>query len=243
MDVYSNDTNSLFSLAFVKFVIDYCTIAINSRWSSGGPAGSVYGFIIAWACTLSVYMVIAELASMYASLIPICLGARKLTIPHSAPIAGGQYFWVAILAPKGKERFYSYMTGWITSIAWMATLATASLFVAGMIRGIIALNFDDFTPKPWQGTVICWIVIAVSVFINTVVSSWLPKFEGFILIFHILGFFACMIPLLYMSPKGSVESVFLTSLNEGGWPTQGLSYCVGFVGSVATFVGEWIFQE
>ena len=27
------------------------------------------------------------------------------------------------------------------------------------------------------------------------------------------------------------------SLNEGGWPTQGVSYCVGFLGNVATFVG------
>jgi hypothetical protein len=39
------------------------------------------------------------------------------------------------------------------------------------------------------------------------------------------------------SPHGSAASVFATSLNEGGWPTQGLSYCVGFLGNVATFVG------
>jgi len=29
----------------------------------------------------------------------------------SAPIAGGQYFWVSMLAPNGYKRFASYITG------------------------------------------------------------------------------------------------------------------------------------
>ena len=62
--------------------------------------------------------------------------------------------------------------------------------------------------------------------------------EGVILVLHILGFVAILIPLVYLSPHGSRASVFSTSLNEGGWPTQGLSYCVGFIGNVATFVGQ-----
>lgn len=45
-------------------------------YNNGGPAGLVYGFLIAWLSTLSVYTVISELASM-------------------APIAGGQYYWVS----------------------------------------------------------------------------------------------------------------------------------------------------
>jgi choline transport protein len=52
------------------------------------------------------------------------------------------------------------------------------------------------------------------------------------------GFFAILVTLLVMTPTlGSNASVWLTVLNEGGWPTQGLSYCVGFLGNVATFVG------
>jgi choline transport protein len=56
-------------------------------------------------------------------------------------------------------------------------------------------------------------------------------------VFHIAGFVAIMATLLALAPKGSSSSVFSTALNEGGWPTQGLSYCVGFLGNVATFVG------
>lgn len=41
-----------------------------------------------------------------------------------------------------------------------------------------------------------------------------------------------------MTPEyRTAAEVWATALNEGGWPTQGLSYCVGFLGNVATFVG------
>ena len=83
----------------------------------------------------------------------------------------------------------------------------------------------------------------MAVFINTIVSSLLPMIEGLILIFHVLGFFAVLITLLYMAPHGTAASVFKTSLNEGKWPTQGVSYCVGFIGNVATFVGEFSTQN
>lgn len=128
-------------------------------------------------------------------------------------------------------------TGWITIIAWISTLAVGSVYTGSIIQGLLILNYPDYVPKAWQSALLTWSVLAICVFINTVVSKWLPKIEGFILIFHILGFFTVLITLLYMAPHGSAASVFKTSLNEGGWPTQGLSYCVGFIGNVATFVG------
>ena len=106
------------------------------------------------------------------------------------------------------------------------------------IQGLIILNNPDYISQQWHGTLLCWAVITVAIFINTVVSGLLLIIEGLILVFRVLGFVAVLIPLLYLSPHGSRASVFETSLNEGGWPTQGLSYCVGFIGNVATFVGK-----
>lgn len=76
------------------------------------------------------------------------------------------------------------------------------------------------------------------VFINTGLAKWLPKVEGVFLIFHILGFFAIIIPLVYLGPHGSAKDVFATFLNEGGWSTNGLSFFVGLVASVFTFTGK-----
>ncbi|KAL8802703.1 MAG: hypothetical protein Q9200_006497 [Gallowayella weberi] len=129
---------------------------------------------------------------------------------------------------------------WLTSLAWVAVLATESIFVGTIIQGLIILNKPSYEKQAWHGTMLCWAVITVAVFINTVVSGLLPIIEGLILVFHVLGFVAVLIPLLYLSPHGSAASVFQTSLNEGGWPTQGISYCVGFIGNVATFVGKFV---
>ncbi|KAL2057520.1 hypothetical protein ABVK25_001904 [Lepraria finkii] len=212
---------SLFGFSCTILVTWETVLALfQQAFQNGGPVGLAYGFIIAWLSTFSVYMVIAEMASL-------------------APTAGGQYFWVSMLAPRKYKRFASYITGWLTSIAWVAVLATGSIYVGTIIQGLIILNYPDYESQKWQGTLLCWLVIAVAVFVNTVVSGLLPIIEGIILVFHVLGFVAVLILLVYLAPHGSVATVFQTSLNEGGWPTQGLSYCVGFIGNVATFVGGW----
>ena len=80
-----------------------------------------------------------------------------------------------------------------------------------------------------------WAVILVGVIINTVISSWLPKFEGLILILHILGFFAVIFPLVILGPHASPSEVFGTFINGGNWPTNGLSFFIGLLGNVYAF--------
>ena len=64
---------SLFGFAVCELITWETVLALFSEsLDNGGPTGSIYGFILAWASSLSVYMVISELASM-------------------APITGGQY--------------------------------------------------------------------------------------------------------------------------------------------------------
>lgn len=190
----------------------------NQSFENGGPAGAFFGYIIACLSTLSVYTVISELASM-------------------APIAGGQYYWVYMLAPMRWKKVSSYLIGWLTSLAWIATIATETIFLGTMIEGLITLNNPDFAQQRWQNTLLAWASVAGTFFINVVVPNILPRFEIFMLVLHLAGFIGITVTLLAMSPKKSADFVFHTSLNEGGWPTQGVSYCVGFIGNIATFVG------
>ncbi|OQO05365.1 hypothetical protein B0A48_09133 [Cryoendolithus antarcticus] len=211
---------SLFGFAVCELITWETVLALFAQaFSNGGPAGAIYGFMIAWASTLSVYTVISELASM-------------------APIAGGQYYWVYMLAPAKYKTIGSYVIGWLTSLAWTATVATETLFAGTIIQGIMVLDYLGYDNKAWEGTLLTWAVIAGCIFVNVIIPAWLPRFEVFILVFHIAGFIAILVTLLVMTPElGTNASVWQTSLNEGGWPTQGLSYCVGFLGNVATFVG------
>ena len=67
---------SMFGFAVCELITwETVLVIFFEPFDNGGPAGAIYGFIIAWSSTLSVYTVISELASL-------------------APIAGGQYYWV-----------------------------------------------------------------------------------------------------------------------------------------------------
>lgn len=62
---------SMFAFAVCELITWETVLALFAQaLNNGGPAGAVYGFIISWLSTMSVYTVISELASM-------------------APIAGG----------------------------------------------------------------------------------------------------------------------------------------------------------
>lgn len=170
------------------------------------------------------------------------------------PLSGGQYHWVSILAPGRYAKFISYTTGksfllaqgltlstykgWLTVIAWQAGQASVAFLAASIIQGMIVLNNDTYEPKRWQVTLIFYALIMLVVFINTFLARWLPKIEGLILVFHVLGFFAILIPLVYLAPHGSAKDVFVTFINGGGWSSDGLSWFVGIVTSVFAFLGK-----
>ncbi|KAI9681716.1 MAG: hypothetical protein M1822_007068 [Bathelium mastoideum] len=187
-------------------------------FENGGPAGLVYQLLVAWAGTLSVFIVMGELSSM-------------------VPTAGGQYHWVSILAPPSSKRFLSYVTGWLTVAGWVAALAATSFFVSSLILTLIVQNNPSYTPQNWQGTLLFWAILMVSVTTNTIFSSALPVIEVMVLILHILGFFATIIPLITLAKHGSAADVFTTFRNTGGWSTTALSFFVGLQGNANAFIG------
>ncbi|KAL8709200.1 MAG: hypothetical protein Q9220_006080 [cf. Caloplaca sp. 1 TL-2023] len=186
---------------------------------SGGSAGLIYGYLFVWLGTIAVFTTMAELASM-------------------APTTGGQYHWIAQLAPPSIRKFMSYIMGWIVICGWMAVLAGSGYVCGTQIEALIQLNNPDYVPQRWEGTLLFWATITVAVLINTVFGQLLPAIESFMLIVHVLGFFAVLIPLVYMAPrKASAHDVFTAFENGGGYPTQASSFFVGLIGTVFAMFG------
>lgn len=127
--------------------------------------------------------------------------------------------------------------GFLTVVGWQFVTASGAFLCGTLIQGLVALTNPTYTPERWHGTLLLWAVIFVAVIVNTVLSNLLPKLECLILIIHVLGFFAVLIPLVYMAPHGDAASVFTVFLNQGGWPTTGLSFMVGLTGNVFAFLG------
>ena len=107
-----------------------------------------------------------------------------------------------------------------------------------MIQGLIVLNNPTYEPQRWQGTLLFYAVVLFGLFFNTLLVKFLPKIEGLILIIHIGGFFAVLIPLVCTAPHGTASEVFGHFENGGGWSTQGLSFFVGIVTGVYSFLGQ-----
>ena len=127
--------------------------------------------------------------------------------------------------------------GWLTVLGWQAFVASVGYLNGAMTQGLIILTDPTYEPHPWHTVMLYWGVILFGVFINTVVSSWLPKFESLILILHVVGLFAILFPLIILGPHAQPSQVFQTFVNSGDWPTNGLSFFVGLLGNVFAFFG------
>ena len=122
------------------------------------------------------------------------------------------------------------------------TLASVYYLAGALIQGLITLTTSAYEPHPWHTVLLFWAGIVFTILINTVAGRYLPKFEGSILIIHVLGFFAILLPLAILGSHQNASEVFETFLNAGRWSTQGLSFMIGMIGSVFCFTGTWLFR-
>ena len=66
-----------------------------------------------------------------------------LALASMAPIAAGQYYWVYILAAPKWKVFCSYVIGWLTSLAWVATVATEPVVLGTYNTGLSVRRRPD----------------------------------------------------------------------------------------------------
>ena len=84
------------------------------------------------------------------------------------------------------------------------------------------------------------LVIAITAFaivFNTFLAKKLPMVEGLILIIHIVGLFAIVIPLWVLAPRNTAKAVFTEFSNGGGWSSTGTSVMVGLSTSIVSMLG------
>lgn len=185
---------------------------------NGGPVSLVYGFLFCFIGTLATAASLGELASM-------------------APTSGGQYHWVSILTPPKWSVQASWITGWISVLAWIAATATPAFLGATLLQGLFVLNDENYVYARWHGTLLYFAVILLAVFVNVYLIKFLPYLETIILILHVGLFFALLVPLVYLAPQHSAQFVFTDFENLGGWSSNGIAWCVGLITSAFPFTG------
>ncbi|KAK4956191.1 hypothetical protein LTR10_005712 [Elasticomyces elasticus] len=147
--------------------------------------------------------------------------------------------WVSELAPPKMQKGLSYVVGWLTMMGWQVYLAGICFMVGSCIQGLIVLNnLDTYVFQAWHGTLLTIAVILFVSLFNTLLAARLPLIEGVLLILHVAGLFAIVIPLWVMSPRGTVRDTLFTFTTTGGWPNLGLASMIGMVNPIGVLVGE-----
>lgn len=128
-------------------------------------------------------------------------------------------------------------TGWTSVLGWQTGLASLAFLVGTMIQGLLVLDDVNYVFQPWHGTLLVIAITAFCIIFNTFLAKKLPMVEIMVLVIHLLGFFAILIPLWVLAPHNSSSEVFTEFLNLGGWSTTGLAFMVGLLSPVYTLIG------
>ncbi|KAH2189386.1 hypothetical protein KXV88_008681 [Aspergillus fumigatus] len=159
---------------------------LSSALTDGGTAGLIWGFLIVTAGFVLVFASIGEMASM-------------------APTSGGQYHWVSEFAPRRAQKFLSYITGWLSATGWQCAIVSIAFLAGTIIQGLVVLNDPTYEFQRWHGTLLVVAITTFSILFNTFLAKNLPMVEGLILIIHVVGLFAIIIPLWVLAPRNTEE--------------------------------------
>ncbi|CEO58444.1 hypothetical protein PMG11_03168 [Penicillium brasilianum] len=186
---------------------------------SGGPVSLFYGFILALIGALATASSLGELTSMW-------------------PTAGGQYHFIAHLAPDRWKLSLSWLVGWVATFGWVAFTASAPFLGATMLQGLITLDYSTYTYERWHGTLIYWAFLLLSGVVNLWGTRLMSLVENVSLVIHIVAFIILFTVIWVCAPThNSASFVFTYFVNNSGWSSSGVSWSIGMLSSAYVLVG------
>ncbi|KAK4983107.1 hypothetical protein LTR50_007416 [Elasticomyces elasticus] len=186
--------------------------------ANGGPAGAIWLFFIVCCGMFFVMLSMAEMASM-------------------APTSGGQYHWVSEFAPRSYQKLLSYIVGWLCALGWQAAMPSVAYLGAQQVLALISVCNPDYVIQGWHGALLTIAFVVFAIGFNTYALGKLPLLEGLAVVLHVFGFFAFLVILWVMGPRGSASDVFTGFQDQSGWGSTGLATLIGMVGPATTLLG------
>lgn len=203
----------LSTLGFVSIYMatwEFVLVSLSAGLINGGFGGLFWTWCGTVTCYATIVASLAEMESM-------------------APTSGGQYHWVSEFAPPKYQKFLSYASGWMSTLGWLASVASSVFVVTTLIESMINITNAAFGFPNWQYTLIMLAFLVITIFFNTWGAKILPMLEIVSLFGHMLGFIVTLVPLWVMCSKNSAHDVFLNVVNNGGWSNTGTACLVSQV--------------
>ena len=144
---------------------------------AGGPAVMIYSWIGVCIVTLAVAYSLAEMCSAY-------------------PVNGGQYSWVALLAPPRIARELSWVTGWFMITGIVAMGATNNFIGANFILGMANLSHPEYVIERWHTVLVSYCIAIFAATVNVYLPRLLNKISTAALWWNVLSFLVVIITIL-----------------------------------------------
>ncbi|CAG8404822.1 unnamed protein product [Penicillium salamii] len=190
--------------AVLQATWEFILISNSQGLQNGGLAGIFWSYVWTFFGFGFIIVSLAEMASM-------------------APTSGGQYHWVSEFSSPRYQKFLSYLTGWMSVLAWQAGAASGSFLTGTIIQGLITLHDPSYEPQNWQGTL----------FVE------LDATDAKYLALHMLCWVVVVVVLFAMAPHNTAKRVFTEFHNGGNWSSMSISLLIGQItaiyGSLSTF--------
>lgn len=144
---------------------------------TGGPPVMIWSWIGICIVTLAVAYSMAEMCSAY-------------------PVAGGQYSWVAILAPRQWARGLSYICGWFMLTGMLAMGAVNNFVTANFVLGISTFQHPGYTIKRWHTVLAAYLVCLMATCLNIWLPHLLDRISRGVLLLNIFSFVTIVVTIL-----------------------------------------------
>lgn len=126
----------------------------------------------------------------------------------------------------------------MVAIGWQGSVVGLSFAAGTIVQGLLILNRPSYAPQQWHGTLLVIAMVSFAIVFNTAIAKQLPIVQTLLLVLHLVGVFAIIVPVLVMAPtKNSARAALLDFHNEGGWPTMGTATMVGLLTALSSMLG------
>ncbi|KAF3009397.1 hypothetical protein E8E14_009329 [Neopestalotiopsis sp. 37M] len=217
---YDQELHRSFSLIGVigfSFSIVTCWTALAGTMTvgieAGGPPVMVWSWIAVSICAAAVALSFAECCAQY-------------------PVAGGQYSWVAAIAPKRFARGMSWVTGWFMLIGLVAIGAVNNFIGANFVLGLANLVNPDYVIERWHTTLLCYLIILVFGVNNIFAPRLFDGLSKFLLFWNIFSFFCVTITMVATCKEYQQPSFVFTSYRNDTGLEPALAVIAGLLQSL-----------
>ncbi|KAI5778866.1 amino acid permease-domain-containing protein [Geopyxis carbonaria] len=219
-------THSRLSMLGLGFAILNSWTALSASLSialpSGGTSSVLWGLLISGVCNACLAASLAEFLSAY-------------------PTAGGQYHWVALLAPHRCRRLLSWSCGWINVAGWLFLVSTGGSLASSLSFSAISFFFPTYRSLPWHVFVFYTIVTLAALGVNVFLTRFLPALTKFAMLWSVTGVVVICITLLSFransdQPLTHPSEVFGGFTNTTGYPSA-LAWALGLLQGSLALIG------